>query len=84
LTKKILLYGIDFAPELTGIGKYTGEMAASLAAHLAQTQSGLRGFTRSNLFRMRKFFETYQGDEVVAPLARQLPWTHNLIILNQI
>ena len=32
---------------------------------------------------MRKFYETYQGDEIVAPLLRQLPWTHNLIILNQ-
>ena len=29
---KILLYGINFAPELTGIGKYTDEMAAWLAA----------------------------------------------------
>lgn len=28
---KILLHGINFAPELTGIGKYTGEMAAWLA-----------------------------------------------------
>lgn len=30
---RILLYGINFAPELTGIGKYTGEMAAWLAEH---------------------------------------------------
>lgn len=30
---KILLYGINFAPELTGIGKYTSDMAAWLAAH---------------------------------------------------
>jgi colanic acid biosynthesis glycosyl transferase WcaI len=29
---KILLYGLNFAPELTGIGKYTGEMGAWLAA----------------------------------------------------
>lgn len=29
---KILIYGINFAPEPTGIGKYTGEMAAWLAA----------------------------------------------------
>lgn len=29
---KILLHGINFAPELTGIGKYTGEMAVWLAA----------------------------------------------------
>jgi len=29
---KILVYGLNFAPELTGIGKYTGEMAEWLAA----------------------------------------------------
>ena len=33
-----------------------------LAAYLARTQPGLRGFTRANLFRMRQFFETYRGD----------------------
>lgn len=32
MTKKILLYGINFTPELTGIGKYTGELATWLAA----------------------------------------------------
>lgn len=29
---KLLFYGINFAPELTGIGKYTGEMARWLAS----------------------------------------------------
>ena len=29
---RILIYGLNYAPELTGIGKYTGEMAAWLAA----------------------------------------------------
>jgi predicted nuclease of restriction endonuclease-like (RecB) superfamily len=54
-----------------------------LAYYIAQTQPGLRGFTRSNLFRMRQFYETYQGDEKVAALPRQLSWTHNLIIIGQ-
>ncbi|CAB3636864.1 glycosyltransferase WbuB [Achromobacter pestifer] len=30
---KILIYGINYAPELTGIGKYSAEMAEWLAAH---------------------------------------------------
>lgn len=30
---RVLLYGINFFPELTGIGKYTGEMAFWLAKH---------------------------------------------------
>ena len=54
-----------------------------LADHIAQTQPGLRGFTRSNLFRMRQFYETYKDEVKVAPLARLLSWTHNLIILGQ-
>lgn len=54
-----------------------------LAEYLARTQPGLRGFTRPNLFRMRQFFEAYRGDEKVSPLVRQVPWTHNLIILSQ-
>ncbi len=29
---KILVYGINYSPELTGIGKYTGEMVEWLAA----------------------------------------------------
>ena len=29
---RVLIYGINFAPDLTGIGKYTGAMAAWLAA----------------------------------------------------
>ncbi len=59
-----------------------------LAAHMARTQPGLRGFKRPNLFRMRQFYEAYAsafaGSEIVSALPRQLPWTHNLIILSQI
>lgn len=54
-----------------------------LAAYLARTQPGLRGFTRPNLFRMRQFYETYRLDEKVSALLRQLTWTNNLIILSQ-
>jgi len=58
-------------------------VVAQLAVHIAQTQPGLRGFTRPNLFRMRQFYEAYCDDTIVSPLVRQLPWTHNLIILSQ-
>ncbi|WP_236170086.1 PDDEXK nuclease domain-containing protein [Pseudomonas parasichuanensis] len=54
-----------------------------LADHLLLTQPGLRGFTRANLFRMRQFYEVYRGDEIVAPLVRLLPWSHNMIVIGQ-
>ncbi|WP_088252665.1 PDDEXK nuclease domain-containing protein [Fimbriiglobus ruber] len=54
-----------------------------LAAHIARMLPTLQGFTRANLFRMRQFYATYKGEEKVAPLVRQLPWTHNLLILSR-
>ncbi|MGV8920034.1 MAG: DUF1016 N-terminal domain-containing protein [Pseudomonas sp.] len=56
---------------------------AQLAVYLAQTQPGLRGFTRRNLLRMRQFYEAYRSDEKVSALLTQLPWTQNLTILSQ-
>jgi predicted nuclease of restriction endonuclease-like (RecB) superfamily len=54
-----------------------------LARYIQRRQPGLTGFTRANLFRMRQFYETYRSDKKVAPLVRQLPWSHNLVILGQ-
>lgn len=75
------------------VGEYISRKIASaewgdgvveeLARYLARTQPGLKGFTRPNLFRMRQFYDTYAGHEKVSALLRQLPWTHNLIILGQ-
>ena len=57
-----------------------------LAAHIARRQPGLRGFTRPNVFLMRQFYEAYAptlgGDGEVSALPRQLPWTHNLLIVS--
>ena len=49
------------------------------ARYLARQQPG---FTRPNLFRMRRCYDAYRGRPKVSALPRQLPWTHNLIILH--
>jgi predicted nuclease of restriction endonuclease-like (RecB) superfamily len=54
-----------------------------LAATMARKYPGQRGYTRANLFRMRQFYDAYQSDQKVAPLVRQLPWTHHLILLGR-
>jgi predicted nuclease of restriction endonuclease-like (RecB) superfamily len=54
-----------------------------LATWLAAQVPDLKGFSSSNLWRMKQFYEVYQNDENLAPLVRQLSWTHNLIILGQ-
>jgi predicted nuclease of restriction endonuclease-like (RecB) superfamily len=54
-----------------------------LASFIVRWEPGIRGFSRSNLLRMRQFYETYRNDEIVAPLVRQIPWSHHLQILGQ-
>lgn len=54
-----------------------------LAQHIATTQPGLRGFSAKNIWRMRQFFEAYSDSPILSALPRELPWTHNLIILSR-
>jgi predicted nuclease of restriction endonuclease-like (RecB) superfamily len=54
-----------------------------LAQFIATTEPGMRGFTRRNLFRMRRFYETYRETAIVTPLVSLLPWSHHLVILEQ-
>ncbi len=54
-----------------------------LAAWLSHNSPDLKGFSASNLWRMKQFFETYSGNEKLAPLVRELSWTNNLLILAQ-
>jgi predicted nuclease of restriction endonuclease-like (RecB) superfamily len=54
-----------------------------LARYIARHERQLKGFTRASLFRMRQFYEIYVSDAKVAPLVRQLSWSHNLLILGR-
>ena len=58
-------------------------VVTELAHYIAQTDPSIKGFSDKNLWRMKQFFEAYQGDEELAPLARELPWTHNVIIFSR-
>ena len=61
-----------------GWGKNT---VSDLAEFIHARRPGLSGFSASNLWRMRQFHDTYAGQPKLAPLVRELPWSHNLLIL---
>jgi predicted nuclease of restriction endonuclease-like (RecB) superfamily len=44
--------------------------------------TGIKGFSPSNIWRMRQFYETYRDDEKLATLSRELTWSHNLQIMS--
>jgi predicted nuclease of restriction endonuclease-like (RecB) superfamily len=63
-----------------GWGKAT---VKQLADWLLGQEPGIRGFSASNLWRMKQFFEVYEKEPELAPLVRVLPWSANLLILAQ-
>ena len=56
---KLLFYGINFAPELTGVGKYTGEMAR----WLANAGHEVRVITAPPYYPAWKVSEGYSGSQ---------------------
>lgn len=66
--------------DVEGWGKAVVEQ---LAADLRTEFPGVGGFSASNLWRMKAFFEAYSGLEKLAPLVREIGWSHNLVILER-
>jgi len=66
--------------DVEGRGKAVVEQ---LAADLRTEFPGVGGFSASNLWRMKAFFEAYTGLEKLAPLVREIGWSHNLAILER-
>ncbi|MBB6016930.1 YhcG family protein [Deinococcus radiopugnans] len=54
-----------------------------LADWLTAQNPEARGFSASNLWRMRQFYETYRQNPKLAALLRELNWTNNLAIMGR-
>jgi predicted nuclease of restriction endonuclease-like (RecB) superfamily len=55
-----------------------------MLAHELQLEfSGTSGFSLANLWRMRNFYLTYTDNQKLAPLVREIGWSHNLLIIER-
>ena len=66
--------------EQLGWGKSVVE---SLSKDLQAEMPGVSGFSASNLWRMKSFYEQYRANEKLAPLVREIGWSHNLVIMEK-
>ncbi len=55
----------------------------NLAKDLQKEFPGTRGYSSSNLWRMKGFYQEYYENEKLAPLVREIGWSHNLVILEK-
>lgn len=71
-----------YASELTSNAKWGSKAIEEIAAFMKINYPTMKGFTRDGIYRMRQFYEIYKGNEIVAPLARQISWSNHKIILS--
>ncbi len=64
-------------------GSWGKAVVERLAADLQAEFPGVGGFSASNLWRMKGFYEVYASSEKLAPLVREIAWSHNLVILER-
>jgi predicted nuclease of restriction endonuclease-like (RecB) superfamily len=54
-----------------------------LAKDIQKEFPGISGFSTANLWRMRSFYLGYVDNPNLAPMVREIGWTHNLAILEK-
>lgn len=54
-----------------------------LANDLQNEFPGIGGFSTSNLWRMKGFCEAYADSPKLAPLVREIGWSHNIVIMER-
>lgn len=54
-----------------------------LSKDLQREFPGIKGFSASNIWRMKTFYETYKNNEKLAPLVREIGWTQNKLIFEK-
>ena len=55
----------------------------SLAQDLRAEFPGVGGFSASNLWRIKLFYQTYITEVKLAPMVREIGWSHNIIIMEK-
>ena len=65
-------------------GKTWGKsIVQQLAKDLQAEFPGIGGYSTANLWRMKLFYESYVDNEKLAPMVREISWSHNLVILEK-
>jgi len=64
--------------EKYGWGK---SIVENLAMDLQKEFPGIRGLSKDNLWRMRKFYLNYYKNQKLAPLVQEISWAKNVVIL---
>lgn len=65
------------------VSEWGNSVVKDLANFIQNKEPEIKGFSDKNLWRMKQFYETYNDESKLAPLVREISWTHNLIIMSR-
>lgn len=65
------------------VSKWGEGVVETLSKDLQKEFPDIKGFSVQNLWRMKQIYETYKDNPKLSPLVRELPWSHNVVILHQ-
>ncbi len=72
-----------YVSEKVNTGNWGDGVVKQLAGYIRRQYPNLKGFTKRGLYRMKQFYETYNGIENVSALLTQLTWTNHITILSK-
>ena len=72
----------EYISKQSKISSYGDAFVQKLADFFSENYPELKGFNRRGLYRMKQFYELYQGEEKVSPLVTQLSWSNHLKIMS--
>ena len=73
-----------YISEKISVSEWGDSVVKQLAEYIEKNSPEMKGFSDKNLWRMKQFYETYNGaGEKLSPLVRQISWTNNLIIMSR-
>ncbi|MBP7432506.1 DUF1016 family protein [bacterium] len=64
-------------------GKWGSSVVENLSQDLRLEYPEIKGLSSSNLWRMLKFFNSYKENDKLAPLVREIGWSHNVAIFEK-
>lgn len=71
-----------FLHEQVDAANWGKSVVNELADYIKTVQPNTKGFSSQNLWRMKQFYETYKGNKKLSALLREIPWSHNMIIVS--
>jgi len=63
--------------------KWGKSVVETLAKDLQKAFPGIQGYSRDNLWRMRKFYLCFKDNRKLAPLVQEISWSHNIVIMER-